>query len=47
MPRLTEQEQQEKWMGDYVFENELQSFRTGKEFSLELTSRPRMSTRSA
>ena len=38
MPRLTEQEQQEQWMGDYVFENELQSFRTKKERTLELTS---------
>ncbi len=44
MPRLTEQEQQdiqefgEVWTGDYVFENEWQSFRTKKDRSLGLTS---------
>ncbi len=29
---------EEQWTGDYVFENEWQSFRTKKERSLELTS---------
>ena len=29
---------QEQWTGDYVFENEWQSFRTKKDRSLELTS---------
>lgn len=36
MPRLTPQEQQE--VGDYIFENEWQSFRTKKDRTLELTS---------
>jgi hypothetical protein len=31
-------EWQEQWTGDYVFENEWQSFRTKKDRSLELTS---------
>ncbi|HQR06474.1 MAG TPA: site-specific DNA-methyltransferase [Gemmatales bacterium] len=31
----------EKWTGDYIFENEWQSFRTKKDRSLELTSAPR------
>ena len=31
-------ESQEQWTGDYVFENEWQSFRTKKDRSLELTS---------
>ncbi len=31
-------ETREKWTGDYIFENEWQSFRTKKERSLELTS---------
>ena len=29
---------EEQWTGDYVFENEWQSFRTKKDRSLELTS---------
>ena len=33
-----EGEWEEKWTGDYVFENEWQSFRTRRERSLELTS---------
>ena len=31
-------EWEEKWTGDYIFENEWQSFRTKKDRSLELTS---------
>jgi len=31
-------ESEEQWTGDYVFENEWQSFRTKKDRSLELTS---------
>ena len=31
-------EWEEQWTGDYVFENEWQSFRTKKDRSLELTS---------
>jgi len=31
-------ETQEQWSGDYIFENEWQSFRTKKDRSLELTS---------
>ena len=31
-------EWQEQWTGDYVFENEWQSFRTKQDRSLELTS---------
>ena len=31
-------ETEEQWTGDYVFENEWQSFRTKKDRSLELTS---------
>ena len=29
---------EEKWTGDYIFENEWQSFRTKKDRGLELTS---------
>ena len=32
------EEWEEKWTGDYVFENEWQSFRTKKDRSLELKS---------
>ena len=31
-------EWEERWTGDYIFENEWQSFRTKKERKLELTS---------
>ena len=31
-------EWEEQWTGDYIFENEWQSFRTKKDRSLELTS---------
>ncbi len=31
-------EWEERWTGDYIFENEWQSFRTKKDRSLELTS---------
>ena len=31
-------EWEEKWTGDFIFENEWQSFRTKKDRSLELTS---------
>ena len=31
-------EVEEQWSGDYIFENEWQSFRTKKDRSLELTS---------
>lgn len=34
-------EMTEKWTGDFIFENEWQSFRTKKDRSLELTSAPR------
>ncbi len=33
-------ETEEQWTGDYVFENEWQSFRTKKDRTLELTSIP-------
>ena len=35
---LDDGEWEEQWTGDYVFENEWQSFRTKKDRSLELTS---------
>lgn len=42
IPRSTDyqsvQEYEEQWTGDYIFENEWQSFRTKKDRSLELTS---------
>ena len=31
---------EERWTGDYIFENEWQSFRTRKDRNLELTSAP-------
>jgi len=34
----TDQEYEEHWTGDYIFENEWQSFRTKKDRSLELKS---------
>jgi hypothetical protein len=34
-------EEQEKWTGDYIFDNEWQSFRTKKNRNLEFTSAPR------
>jgi DNA modification methylase len=37
-PQLEMGEYEERWTGDYVFENEWQSFRTKKDRSLELTS---------
>lgn len=37
-PQLQLDEYEEVWTGDYVFENEWQSFRTKKDRSLELTS---------
>ncbi|MDP2785611.1 MAG: site-specific DNA-methyltransferase [Sulfurimicrobium sp.] len=37
-PQLTLDEYEEVWTGDYVFENEWQSFRTKKDRSLELMS---------
>ncbi|MCO6433801.1 site-specific DNA-methyltransferase [Nitrosomonas nitrosa] len=37
-PQLTLDEYEEVWTGDYVFENEWQSFRTKKDRSLELIS---------
>ncbi len=33
---------EEKWTGDYIFENEWQSFRTRKDRSLDLTSSPHL-----
>jgi len=36
--RLDMPEYEEVWTGDYIFENEWQSFRTKKDGSLELTS---------
>ena len=35
---LEEMEWEEVWTGDYIFENEWQSFRTKKDRKLELTS---------
>lgn len=37
-PQIPMEEYEEVWTGDYVFENEWQSFRTKKDRSLELTS---------
>lgn len=37
-PQMTLEEYEEVWTGDYVFENEWQSFRTRKERKLEMTS---------
>jgi len=37
-PQLAIEEYEEVWTGDYVFENEWQSFRTKKDRSLEMTS---------
>jgi hypothetical protein len=37
-PQMNLQAWEERWTGDYVFENEWQSFRTKKDRSLELTS---------
>jgi len=37
-PQLKLEEYEEVWTGDYIFENEWQSFRTKKDRSLELTS---------
>jgi DNA modification methylase len=37
-PQMTLEEYEEVWTGDYVFENEWQSFRTRKDRALELTS---------
>ncbi len=37
-PQKTIEEWEEVWTGDYIFENEWQSFRTKKDRSLELTS---------
>lgn len=37
-PQLGLEEYEEVWTGDYIFENEWQSFRTKKDRSLELTS---------
>ncbi len=37
-PQMTLEEYEEIWTGDYVFENEWQSFRTRKDRTLELTS---------
>ena len=37
-PQMALEEYEEVWSGDYVFENEWQSFRTKKDRSLELTS---------
>jgi hypothetical protein len=37
-PQMPLEEYEEVWTGDYVFENEWQSFRTKKNRSLELTS---------
>lgn len=37
-PQMTLEEYEEVWTGDYVFENEWQSFRTRKARALELTS---------
>lgn len=37
-PQMTLDEYEEVWTGDYVFENEWQSFRTKKDRSLELIS---------
>jgi hypothetical protein len=37
-PQMTLNEYDEVWTGDYVFENEWQSFRTKKNRSLELIS---------
>lgn len=37
-PQLEMGEYEERWTGDYVFENEWQTFRTKKDRSLELTS---------
>ena len=36
--QLAMAEYEEVWTGDYIFENEWQSFRTRKDRSLELTS---------
>jgi len=36
--RKTANAWEERWTGDYIFENEWQSFRTKKDRSLELTS---------
>lgn len=37
-PQMTLEEYEEVWTGDYVFENEWQSFRTRKDRTLEMTS---------
>ncbi|MCX6361971.1 MAG: site-specific DNA-methyltransferase [Armatimonadetes bacterium] len=37
-PQMVLEEYEEVWTGDYIFENEWQSFRTKKDRSLELTS---------
>jgi len=37
-PQMQLDEYEEVWTGDYIFENEWQSFRTKKDRSLELTS---------
>ena len=37
-PRRLSGEIEEKWTGDFIFENEWQSFRTKKDRTLELTS---------
>jgi hypothetical protein len=37
-PQMAIEEYEEVWTGDYVFENEWQSFRTKKDRSLDLTS---------
>jgi hypothetical protein len=37
-PQMALQTWEEKWTGDYIFENEWQSFRTKKDRALELTS---------
>ena len=37
-PQMPLEQYEEVWTGDYIFENEWQSFRTKKDRSLELTS---------